>query len=251
MVLAVSELSVQRGDFSLAIESWDVAAGALSVVLGTNGAGKSTLFSVLGGDTPFNGEVRFHGRDLRQWPDAARARHIGVLLQQTQLAFAFTAEEVVGLGLTPLTLSWRDGQRLVRSVMQRTDTAHLAHRAYPELSGGERQRVNLARVLLQLSQAESTPLLLLDEPTSAQDLGHQHALLRLARELAKEENYAVVAILHDLNQALEYGHRCLVLDRGVVAKEGVPLEVLEPALVARYWGYRPERMAGDARVALI
>jgi iron complex transport system ATP-binding protein len=122
------------------------------------------------------------------------------------------------------------------------DCLALAKRAYPTLSGGERQRVQLARVLLQLSEAETQPLLLLDEPTSAQDLGHQHAVLSLLRALAKENNYLVLAILHDLNQVLRYSDECLLLQQGAVVASGRPGEVLTPAMVERCWGYLPRRL---------
>lgn len=239
MSLRLRELHARRGDFSLRLPRWDARAGELAAVLGTNGAGKSTLFGVLCGDLPCSGEVELHGRALADWPPAARARHLGVLLQHTSLSFAFTAEEVVALGLTPLSAGWRDGRQRLRALMQRTDTAQLAQRAYPTLSGGERQRVNLARVLLQLSEAESAPLLLLDEPTSAQDLGHQHQLMTLARDLAVARGFNVVAVLHDLNLALGYADQCLVLARGEVAALGEPRQVLRPERVEAVWGYRP------------
>ena len=251
MVLVVRNLLARRGGFDLGVAEWSAAGGEFSAVLGANGAGKSTLFGVLGGDLDYRGQALLHNRELAAWPRAARARHLGVLPQQTQLSFAFTAAEVVALGLTPLTLGWRDGQRRVREVMKLTDTLHLAARAYPKLSGGERQRVSLARVLVQLSQADTTPLLLLDEPTSAQDLGHQHALLGLARNLAHAQGYAVVAILHDLNQALTYADRCAVLVDGAIAAEGAPAEVLLPDQVERIWGYRPQQVYRGTHCALI
>jgi iron complex transport system ATP-binding protein len=249
--LRLRELCARRGDFSLRLPCWDTAAGELAAVLGTNGAGKSTLFGVLCGDVRCAGRIELHGRGLQDWPRAARARHLGVLLQQASLSFAFTAEEVVALGLTPLSVGWREGRQRVRALMRRTDTAHLAQRAYPTLSGGERQRVNLARVLLQLSEAESAPLLLLDEPTSAQDLGHQHQLMTLARDLAVAQGFNVVAVLHDLNLALAYADQCLVLAKGEVAALGKPRDVLKPARVEAVWGYRPRvfEHGGDAVLA--
>jgi iron complex transport system ATP-binding protein len=126
-------------------------------------------------------------------------------------------------------------------VMKACDCLHLKDRLYPRLSGGEKQRVQLARVLLQLSQAQQPPLLLLDEPTSAQDLGQQHGLLDLARRLCNEEGYTVIAILHDLNQALRYSDRCTLINNGAIAEHGETEQVLTPCIVEQYWGYRPER----------
>jgi iron complex transport system ATP-binding protein len=250
-VLRVGELQVgRRGGFCLRLDDWRVAAGEVHGVLGTNGAGKSTLLRALCGEEITSGSVFFHGRALEDWPALERARHLGVLPQASSLNFAFSAGEVVRLGLTPLSLGWRDAQLELRRVMRLTDCEHLADRPYPQLSGGERQRVHLARVLLQLCQAQQPPLLLLDEPTSAQDLGQQHRLLTLARELATERDYVVVAILHDLNHALRYTDACLLLDRGGVVATGPPAEVIVPQCVERYWGYRPD-LARSASGALV
>lgn len=252
MSLLLQNVDIRRGDgFSLQVPHWSVQSGQLEAVLGTNGAGKSSFFAAITGELPCRGQIALHGRALADWPGRERARHLGVLPQHSQLSFGFTAEEVVALGLTPLSLSWREGQRRIRKVMERTDCAHLAGRAFPGLSGGERQRVSLARVLLQLSEAEWAPVLLLDEPTSAQDLGHQHALLRLARELAGEGGWAVVAILHDLNHALRYADHCTLLDRGRVLGRGLPEGLLSEERVAAVWGYAARRVEGAGNVVMV
>jgi iron complex transport system ATP-binding protein len=239
MSLRLSGVSAQRGEFRLRVDEWRVRPGEVQALLGSNGAGKSSLFGVLSSDIAYRGEAVLHNRPLRDWPARARARHVGVLPQQSATPFAFTAAEVVALGLTPLSVAWREGQRRVMRMMQRCDCDHLADRSYLALSGGERQRVNLARILVQLSEPDVAPLLLLDEPTSAQDLGQQHALLRLLRELARDAGFMVVAVLHDLNQALRYSDHCVVLDGGQTVAAGEPAQVLTLELVNRYWGYKP------------
>jgi iron complex transport system ATP-binding protein len=249
--IEICNLQAQRGGFRLRVDQWAAKPGEVQALLGSNGAGKSSLFAVLSSDLGYRGDIQFHGRQLRDWPAGARARHIGVLPQQSATPFAFTAAEVVALGLTPLSVGWREGQRRAMRLMRRCDCEHLAERSYLALSGGERQRVNLARILLQLSEPEVAPLLLLDEPTSAQDLGHQHALLGLLQELARDEGFTVVAVLHDLNQALRYADRCVVLDGGQSVAAGVPAQVLAPELVSRYWGYTPVRSrCGEVTVLL-
>jgi iron complex transport system ATP-binding protein len=251
MSIQIENLVATRGQFGLSIPHWQASAGEFHAVLGANGAGKSSFFATLSDELRYHGDIRFHGKVLRKWPALRRARHLGVLPQQTQTAFAFTAAEVVALGLTPLTVNWRSGQRRVREMLERVGCLGLAGRAYPSLSGGERQRVNLARVLLQLSEATAPPLLLLDEPTSAQDLGQQHAVMALARELASEQGYIVIAILHDLNHALRYCDHCLLLRRGEAVAVGAPEVTLTPDVVEAHWGYRPAcaELAGRAVLA--
>lgn len=245
-MLDLQQLEAHAGNFLLQLEHWDCQRGRLHALLGCNGAGKSTLLRCLTGELRYRGSIRLHGRPLQDWDVTQRARHLGVLPQASVLDFPFTASEVVALGATPLRLGWRETPVAVRKVMEQTDTAQLADAAYPRLSGGEKQRVHLARVLLQLSQAELPPCLLLDEPTSAQDLQQQHRMLSLLRTLCETRDYAAVAILHDLNHALRYAHECSVLAQGRLASRGAPACLLTPDCVARHWGYAAQRLQDPA-----
>lgn len=151
------------------------------------------------------------------------------------------------MGLTPLSMSATTARARLRDVMRMTQCEQMAEQFYPSLSGGERQRVQLARVLLQLSQAEQAPVLLLDEPTSAQDLGQQHHLLALVRELCSSQNYTAVAILHDLNQVMHYSDHCVLLENGRVAATGAPPEVLTRDSIEAHWGYRPALLSREGQ----
>ena len=241
-----------NGKRLLDIDQLNIDSGIFFGLLGANGAGKSTLLKVLSGDMPSHGEIQLHGKHLHHWPALMRARHLAVLPQASQLSFPFNAEEVVSLGLTPLNISRSNGKQQTRYYMQQTDCWQFAGRCYLSLSGGERQRVQLARVLLQLSQAEQTPLLLLDEPTSAQDLGQQHHILSLAQQLCSEKNYAVVAILHDLNQVLRYCQHCCLLKDGQITHQGQPQSILTGDIIESHWQYRPEHVTlSNGQQALI
>ena len=226
----------------LQVNHLKVSKGQLCGIIGPNGAGKTTLFKIISGDIPYQGSLRFHGQKFSDWKPIQRARHLAVLLQASQLSFPFTAKEVVSLGLTPLSLGKHEARVQVQHYMDLTDCRALAGQSYPSLSGGERQRVQLARVLLQLSQATQTPLLLLDEPTSAQDLSHQHQILALAKELCREREYGVLVILHDLNQAMYYCDVCAQLDQGRLVAIDHPSQILNEDNIERYWKYRPIRI---------
>lgn len=216
-------------------------SGELIAVLGPNGAGKSSLIKTLCGEwSASQGIIHLHKKPLDQWSRQLLARHLGVLPQTSQLSFPFKAKEVVAIGATPLNLNRFALEVAVQKWMQATDTWQFADRIYTSLSGGERQRVQLARVLLQLSQAEHAPLLLLDEPTSAQDLGQQHQLLNLVKSLCQENGFAVISILHDLNQASRYADQVWLLHQGELVAQGSPPQVLQPETVMKIWGYLPE-----------
>ncbi len=245
-MLQLENIELERGGFSLGLEGWQASGGEFHALLGRNGAGKSTLLKLVAGEVRFCGAVRLHGRLWQDWDSAARARHLAVLPQASQLSFAFTAGEVVALGATPLALGWRQLQQEIRRTMALACCETLVDKPYPRLSGGQKQRVHLARVLLQLSQAEQAPLLLLDEPTSAQDLGQQHSVLETARALAHDRGYGVVAVLHDLNQALRYADRCSLLDAGRIVREGRPDAVLTPDCVQAFWDYPAEYARCDS-----
>jgi len=253
-MLHISDLNCSVGKNTLlTVDQLSLESGQFCAIAGPNGAGKSTLLKAISSDITYRGHIRFHHRDLQHWSALEKARHIGVLPQSSAPGFPFKAGEVVALGLTPLSMTRQDARQQVRLQMQRTDCLHLSDTLYPRLSGGEKQRIQLARVLLQLSQASETPLLLLDEPTSAQDLGQQHTLLALTRALCREQGYGTLAILHDLNQILGYCDHCCVLHEGAMQLKGPPASCLTADRIRQYWGYDAEvlqrkRVAGVAVV---
>mgnify|MGYP001949275962 CR=1 FL=1 len=211
-------------------------------VLGKNGAGKSTFFNAIIGEIKSTGKRLFHQQAIENWPKRTLAKHLAVLPQSNQLSFSFTAREVVALGLIPLAIKQRQSIRLVTDMLKLTDTHSFADRSYLSLSGGERQRIHLARVLVQLSQAEHAPLLLLDEPTSAQDLAQQHQLLQLTQQLCRDKNFSALLIMHDLNLSMRYSDTVGLLEQGSFTQIGPPQHILTPDVIENQWGYRPQQV---------
>ncbi len=218
--LAYSSKPVLHGvDLSL-------ARGELLGLIGPNGSGKTTLIRCLSGVLkPTIGSVTLAGKNLDEYSDQERARQIAVVPQSAQLPPAFTVFECISLGRTP-HLSWlgRLGTRdlkIVQRAMRSCEIEPLNDRRISELSGGEQQRVLLARALSQ-----DCPVLLLDEPTAHLDLHHQVALLNLVRQMAKEQNLAILIAIHDLNLASLYADRLVLLIEGRVRASGTPSEVL-------------------------
>lgn len=226
VALSVKNIYLKLGDKTILD---DVSAqfnyGELTILLGPNGTGKSSLLKVITQELPMRGDVFFHGKSIQKWPSRALAKHLGVLPQTSSLVFNFSAQEVVELGGIALDCPNAEIQKLAQQNMQRTDIQHLAIRSYPSLSGGEKQRVHFARVLTQLEQSGDKKLLLLDEPTAALDLSHQHQTLTLAKQLA-EQGAAVVIVMHDLNLAAQYADRVMILNEGNIVADGPPWQVL-------------------------
>lgn len=240
-VIEVSHLSVRIEQKPVLTDiNISLRAGEVTALLGPNGAGKSTLLKSLCQEVELEaGQINIHDQPLTQWDRKKLAKSLAVLPQHASLTFPFQVHEVVEMGLYPLTLSQRQGQQLIDKQLKHLDLTALKYRSYPTLSGGEKQRVQLARVLTQLAQSDKPPILLLDEPTSALDLAQQHRVLKLARSLAHDSHYAVVVVLHDLNQASRYSDRLVILEKGKVVSDGVPHEALTPETIRQVWQYDP------------
>ncbi|WP_232527955.1 heme ABC transporter ATP-binding protein [Microbacterium suaedae] len=210
----------------------DVRYGEVLALVGPNGAGKSTLLGLLAGDIPpTSGMVVAGGRPLPKWSPRELARTRAVLLQANQVAFSFTARQVVEMGRAPWGgTDHAADERAIAAAIAVTDTAHLARRMFPTLSGGEKARVSLARVL-----AQNTAVVLLDEPTAALDLQHQEQVLRIARDLASRGR-AVVVVLHDLSLAAAYADEIAMLHGGRLVARDAPRAVLTSERIEAVYG---------------
>lgn len=247
-MLELNGVSCSRGGRRVLSDvSFTLAGGEVIAVLGVNGSGKSTLLATLAAELrPEAGELRFHGELLAHIEPTTRARQMAMLPQSSTLAFGFRARDVVALGRLPHRSGMAADNQAVAQALAQADASHLAERNYLHLSGGERQRVHLARVLAQIWDV-SQPCLLMDEPTAALDIAHQHVALEAARLLAQRGGAAVIT-LHDLNLAARYADRLLLLDKGRIAALGTPWEVLQAERIERVFGVRvqvQQHPAGD------
>jgi iron complex transport system ATP-binding protein len=214
----------------------EVPPGACTAVLGPNGSGKSTLLRLLLGTlTPSSGEVRLDGRAVADWKREEVARAVGVVPQGEEAVFPITVRELVAMGRYPHLGPWRrEGEadrRAVDEALRRCDVASFADRLVSTLSGGERQRARVARALAQEPSAMA-----LDEPTAALDVSHEMAIFELLRDLGRAGT-TVLLVTHNLNLAARYADRLVLLDRGRVAAEGAPHEVLTRETIERVYGW--------------
>lgn len=201
-------------------------------LVGPNGAGKSSLFNLICGDVLGQGEVLIEGVCRQRWSGFMLAEKMAVLPQSSQLNFPFRAHEVVNIGRMNKSVHHNENDAVVSQVMEMFDIAYKANAVYTCLSGGEKQRVQLARVVAQIWEppVQGGRYLLLDEPTAALDLFHQHQLLQQL-QLLREHQVGCFVILHDLNLAARYADRIMVLDQGRLVAQGKPHEVLSAPLL--------------------
>ncbi|MBI1213404.1 MAG: heme ABC transporter ATP-binding protein [Alphaproteobacteria bacterium] len=246
MSLKGSELSVRAGGKPiLRRASLEVRPGELVAIVGPNGAGKSTLLKALAGENSnLLGSVVLNGRALKHWRAEEIALQRAVLPQSPGLAFPFRVWDVVELGRYPLRglASGDEHHAAITGAMDAADVTRFAERDCRTLSGGELHRVHFARTLAQIWAPlpdGRARFLLLDEPTAALDLSHQHAILARARGVASD-GAGVLVVLHDLNLAAAFADRVVVMDKGGIVDAGTPGETLTTALIQSVWGVETE-----------
>jgi iron complex transport system ATP-binding protein len=237
-VIALDRVCVALGDRRVVDDvSMTVSAGGWTTLIGANGAGKTTLLRAVAGVMPHAGRVFVGGRDPRTMPAPRRARALAIVWQSPLMPLDMTVREYVRLGRTAhLGMLGRTGARdelAVAEALGRLDLERLASRRLDALSGGERQRAVLARAL-----AQEAPVLLLDEPTTALDIGRQQEVLELVSELRAERGLTVLGAMHDLTLAGQYADRLALLDDGRLVSHGRPHEVLTHRLIERHYRAR-------------
>jgi iron complex transport system ATP-binding protein len=213
------------------------AAGGWLSLIGPNGAGKSTLIRAVAGLVAYQGTVLLDGADVRALRPRERARLIAYVPQEPVLPPDMTVEQYVLLGRTPhlgyLSTPGRHDRAAAAAALDRLDAARFAGRRLARLSGGERQRVVLARAL-----ATEARVMLLDEPTSMLDVGHQQQVLELVDGLREDGGLTVLSTLHDLTAAGQYADELVLLHEGRVAAAGPASAVLTAGLIETVYAAR-------------
>ena len=203
-----------------------VRRGELVGIVGPNSAGKSTLLRLLSKVlVPQQGRILIQGQNLAELSRLTLARIVAVVPQEFQVAFPFTAAEVVMMGRFPHPGDSGRGSSRNRAVawaaMQATGVADLADRRMDELSGGERQLVSIARAL-----AQEPSVFLLDEPTAHLDLRHQRIVLEILLAQHRQSRRTTILVSHDLALAAEHCDRLVLLADGRIRAAGPPEEVI-------------------------
>ena len=212
--------------------SFSVEKGSWVSLIGPNGAGKTTAIRALCGLVPYHGTVLVDGVDARDRGRRELARLCAFLPQIPETPPELNVSEYVLLGRTPhlgyFGVEGEHDRAVAQRVLDQLELLAFAQRPLGSLSGGELQRVVLARAL-----AQEAPILLLDEPTTALDLGRQQQVLELVDSLRHGE-LTVVSTMHDLTLAGQYADRLVLLDGGKVVGDGSASDVLPD--IASYYG---------------
>ncbi len=211
--------------------NFEITKGEIVSLIGPNGSGKSTVLKVISRlMNSMDGVVYLDGCDIHRLPTKEVAQKLSILSQYQSTPPDFTLEELVAYGRMPHR-KWYDtktvqDEEIIEWALKQTRVEKFRDRSVNSLSGGERQRAWIAMALAQRSK-----VLLLDEPTTYLDISHQIEVMELVTRLNKEINLTVVMVLHDLNQAVRYSHRLVVINDGRFVMEGTPEEVLTKELL--------------------
>lgn len=216
--------------------SIDLNPGEVIALLGPNGAGKSSLLEIIAGlRIPSSGEVQLGDAGIHLLPRLQRAKRLGFLPQRAEIAWPLDVETFVSLGRLPFQQGFvshrtQVDQDAIENAMTATNVEMLRNRLINTLSGGELSRVSLARVL-----AGEPEWLLLDEPMTGLDPGHQFALSHLLRKLASEGK-GIIVTLHDLSLAAHLADRVLLLHKGALIADGTPSHVFTASRIKEVYG---------------
>jgi len=220
--------------------SFTAYEGEIIAVMGPNGCGKSTLLHTLNRSLPYtSGSIQVQQIPLQQYSRKQLARQIAILPQTHMVPEAIQVRNLVRLGRFPYQRFYRGGTRKdeewVNAALQAVQLTDKAMLPVAELSGGEQQRVWLAVLL-----AQEAKILLLDEPTVYLDMYHQLQLLQRLQTICTCFRLTILIVLHDINSALQYAQRILVMKAGKVVACGKPETTVTPALLASVFHIQSE-----------
>lgn len=206
--------------------SANIGENKFTCIIGPNGSGKSTLLkNILKILEPEENSIFVYNKDILNYKYKDLSKKIASVPQNTMIDYDFSVIDIVLMGRSPhlrrFQVEGEEDFKIARKAMEMTDTWHLRERSINTLSGGERQRVIIARALAQQSD-----ILVLDEPISNLDIQHQINLLNITKELSINENITIIAVLHDLNFAIQYSDYLILIHEGKIVDEGLPEEVI-------------------------
>lgn len=197
--------------------------GNVVSILGPNGSGKTTFIKCINKIlNPQNGTIKLDGKSITNMKQEEIAKNIAYVPQMTNDFFTGSVMDLIIMGRKPY-IKWNITEEdidIVMSILEKMNIVELSEKNYSELSGGQKQKVLIAKAL-----AQDTDVYLLDEPTSFLDIKNQIEVMKMARGLASQGKIVII-VVHDLNMAMKYSDKIILLEKGKVISEGIPKEVL-------------------------
>jgi len=233
MILNVENLSFRYNSHPVLRDiGCEAIPGEIVAILGPNGAGKTTLLRCLNASLrSYTGTVMLGEQDILASSRREIAQSMAYVPQHIE-SQRVTAFDAILLGRRPW-IGWdmrRDDILKVQAVIDQLNLTDLALRHIDAMSGGELQKVAIARALVQEPR-----VLLLDEPTSSLDLKNQHEIMRFIRSVVRAHHLTALMTMHDLNLALHYADKFVLLKEGCVFCAGNE-EVITPELIEAVYG---------------
>ena len=236
-MLQGNHLTVRYGSHQVIDDlSFHLEEGQWLMLAGPNGAGKTTLIETIAQGVPYTGSILWNDQDIRSLKPSQLARRIGVLSQRNHVSYAYSVEEVIGLGRYAhrsglFSMKGDDGKEQIEKALEMTGLTELRHASMLTLSGGETQRVFLAQVFAQDPQ-----VLILDEPANHLDLKYQQHIFSLIRQWLREPGRAVLSVVHDLSLARMFGTHAILMHHGKSVAQGAIGEVMLPDSLQQVYG---------------
>lgn len=231
-MLKIENLSAFYGKKQVLFDlNFTVERGRFTVILGANGSGKSTLMSVLTSGVAYSGKITLAGRDISEIPPRERAKIISFLPQNLPVT-QFSVRETVAFGREPY-ISFKptdSDDTIIDRAIEKCGISHLSGKKLTEISGGERQMAYLAMTL-----AQNAEIMLLDEPTTYMDASRARRFLDILKE-SISEGKSVVAVMHDLTQAVKYADNIILIDGGKLIFVGTRKDCVESGVIERVMG---------------
>ncbi|MCI1986459.1 MAG: ABC transporter ATP-binding protein [Lactobacillus sp.] len=221
--------------------SFSLAPGKLTSLIGPNGSGKSTLFKLLTRQlTPTAGTITIGGQPVAQLSARAYAQKVAAVQQHNPVYDDITVQELIRFGQSAYHAPFSEqvDQAVLDEIMTLLKLTAFKKQSVRTLSGGQQQRVWLA-----LALAQQPDYLLLDEPTTYLDLHFQYQFLQLLKTMKEKYGLTILLILHDLNQALAFSDRTLLLAQGRLVADDTPKKVVTPANLKTYFEIKSELVA--------
>tara|TARA_B100001769_G_scaffold182662_1_gene144428 strand:+ start:518 stop:1306 length:789 start_codon:yes stop_codon:yes gene_type:complete len=247
-MLTVKDLYVKLGSRPILSQIFfKINPGEITAIVGPNASGKSTLLRAINGEIPIvRGSVELRSKPINHYnkQNKSISKWRAVLPQSSNINFDFSVLDIVLMGRNPYyeTMSEKENLAIAINSLNKLGLYDLRERSYLQLSGGEKQRVQFARILSQMYECiknKKPGIIFLDEPTSNLDLKHQFEILKILNSF-RESGISILIVIHNLEQAVNFSDKLLLMDKGRLVAKGNPKSVLSTPRIKQIFGVDSE-----------